>query len=126
MAPLKLETAIRALRGSLFDTAFSYPFFFSRSTLTTPQEIDGTMRLIELSQPPRTSSYLLLPELHHRPSHDTAGPQPVELFVDLVEREYLERVTNLSLGHKRQNFADVGVAAPERAVENLFARHPRE
>src|SRR5262249_7922747 len=50
----------------------------------------------------------------------------VELFVDPVEREYLERVTDLALGHEGQSFADVGVVSPERAVENLFARYPRE
>src|SRR5262245_54650978 len=68
----------------------------------------------------------LTTERHHGPSHDVAVPQQVELFVDLVERACLEGVTDLALGHKRQNFADVGVVAPERAAENLFARHPRE
>src|SRR5262249_51830886 len=107
MAPLKLETAIRALRGILFGMIFSFTFGL-------------------LFYPPRTSFYSLTGELHHRPSHDVTGPQQVELFVGLVEREYLECVTDLALGHKRQNFADVGVAAPVRAAENLFARHPRE
>src|SRR5262249_43902852 len=76
--------------------------------------------------PSPNACYSLTRELHHGPSHDVARPQQVELFVDLVEREYFERVTDLSLGHKRQNFADVGVVAPERAVENLFTRHPRK
>src|SRR5262252_7668866 len=76
--------------------------------------------------PYRSCSYFLTRELHHGPSDDVAGPQQIELFVDLVEGEYLERVTDLALGQKRQNFADVGVVAPERAVENLFARHPGE
>src|SRR5262249_1083297 len=65
-------------------------------------------------------------ELHHGPSHDVAGPQQIELFVKLDEREYLERFTDLALSHKCQNFTDVVVVAPERAVENLFARHPGE
>src|SRR5262249_55599067 len=84
------------------------------------------MVLSGLPTVPELHSYSLTTELHHGPSHDVAGPQQVELFVDLVEREYVERMTDLAMGHKRQNFADVGVVAPERAVENLFARHPRE
>src|SRR5262245_34628435 len=43
MAPLKLETAIRALRGSSFDITFSSPSYFSRSALATPKEVDGTI-----------------------------------------------------------------------------------
>src|SRR5262249_4092889 len=106
MAPLKLETAMRAFRGSLFDMISPLLSCFPRSDSTEP-----------LLPAPLARSYSsLATELHHGPSHDVAGSQQVELLVDLVERAWLERVKDLAPGHERQNFADVGVVAPERAV----------
>src|SRR5262249_42554726 len=42
------------------------------------------------------------------------------------ERDGLDRVADLAMSGKRHDFAQVGVAAPERAVESLFARNAWE
>src|SRR5262245_14285019 len=64
--------------------------------------------------------------IHHRPADDVARSQLVEVFVDLIESDGLDRVLDLPFGGERDDFAEVRVVAPERSVKGLLARHPRE
>src|SRR5262245_36478481 len=63
---------------------------------------------------------------HHRPADDVAGAQLVEVFVDLIESDGLDRVLDLPFGGECHDFAEVRVVAPERPVKGLLARHSRE
>src|SRR5215468_9464322 len=65
-------------------------------------------------------------KLHHGPADNFSRSQQVDIFVDLVEREHLEGVTDFALSSERHDLAQVVVVAPERAVKSLFARNPRE
>src|SRR5215831_12885363 len=67
-----------------------------------------------------------LSKLHHGSTDNSPSSQQLEVFVDLVEREDFEGVANLAVRSKRHDFCQVDVAAPERTVEGLFARNPRE
>src|SRR5262245_13007787 len=48
------------------------------------------------------------------------------MFVDLIEPNGLYLVADLAVSGKRHDLAQVGIAAPERAVKGLFARNPRK
>src|SRR5215469_939212 len=65
-------------------------------------------------------------KLHHGPADNFSRPQPIDVLVDLVEREHLEGVTDFALSSERHDLAQVVVVTPERAVKSLFARNPRE
>src|SRR5262245_47805056 len=65
-------------------------------------------------------------KLDHCPPDNCSRPEQVNRLVDLIERDGLDRVADLALSGKRHDLAQVGVAAPERAVEGLFARNSRE
>src|SRR5215831_11181902 len=67
-----------------------------------------------------------LSKLHHGSTDNSPSSQQLEIFIDLVEREDFEGVANLALRGKRHDFGQVDVAAPERTVEGLLARNPRE
>src|SRR6516165_2449274 len=64
--------------------------------------------------------------LDHCPADNVSRPEQVDGLVDLIERDGLDRVADLSSSSKRHDLAQVGIAAPERAVEGLFARNARE
>src|SRR5262245_30447511 len=65
-------------------------------------------------------------ELDHCPADNFSRPEQVNRLVDLIERDGLDRVADLALSGQRHDLAQVGIAAPERAVEGLFARDSRE
>src|SRR5262245_46941423 len=65
-------------------------------------------------------------KLHHGSTDNLSSSQQLEIFVDLVELEDFEGVANLALRSKRHDFGQVDVAAPERTVEGLLVRNPRE
>src|ERR1700740_422175 len=65
-------------------------------------------------------------KLDHCPPDNFTRPEQVNELVDLIERDGLDRVADLALSGKRHDLAQVGVAAPERAVESLFARNAWE
>src|SRR5262245_9311481 len=78
-------------------------------------------RLRPLFSPPVGRS-----KLDHRPPDNFSRPEQVNRLVDLIERDGLDRVADLALSGKRHDLAQVGITDPERAVEGLFLRHPRE
>src|SRR5262249_42000697 len=65
-------------------------------------------------------------ERYHCPPDDFSRPKQIDVLVDLIERDRLDRVADLPLCSKGHDLAQVGVAAPERAVKGLFTRNPRE
>ena len=65
-------------------------------------------------------------EGYHCPPDDFSRPKQIDVLVDLIERDRLDRVADLPLCSKGHDLAQVGVAAPERAVKGLFTRNPRE
>ena len=65
-------------------------------------------------------------KLDHCPPDNFTRPEQVNELVDLIERDGLDRVADLALSGKRHDFPQVGIIAPEGAVEGLFARNSRE
>src|SRR5262249_25989085 len=65
-------------------------------------------------------------KLDHCPPDNFSRPKQVNILVALIERDGLDRVADLALSSKRHDLAQVGIAAPERAVEGLFARNSWE
>ena len=64
--------------------------------------------------------------LDNCPADNCSRPEQVDGLVDLIERDGLDRVADLSSSSKRHDLAQVGIAAPELALEGLFARNARE
>ena len=81
---------------------------------------DGVREKAAAGHPGRQS------ERYHCPPDDFSRPKQIDVLVDLIERDRLDRVADLPLCSKGHDLAQVGVAAPERAVEGLFARNSRE
>src|SRR5262249_32105516 len=65
-------------------------------------------------------------ELDHCPPDNFSRPKQINVLVDLIERDRLDRVADLPVSSKRHDLAEVGVAAPDRAVKGLLSRNPRE
>src|SRR6516162_9243469 len=65
-------------------------------------------------------------KLDHCPPDNFTRPKQVNELVDLIECDGLDRVADLALSGKRHDLAQVGIIAPEGAVEGLFARNSRE
>src|SRR6516162_8690002 len=65
-------------------------------------------------------------KLDHCPPDNFTRPKQVNELVDLIERDGLDRVADLALSGKRHDLTQVGIIAPEGAVEGLFARNSRE
>src|SRR5262249_57730655 len=63
---------------------------------------------------------------HYRPADDFARSQLVEVFVDLIETDGLNRVLDLAFGGEGHDLAEVRIVAPERSVKCLRARYPRK
>src|SRR5262245_57701323 len=74
----------------------------------------------------QTGRPVWLCKLDPRPPDNVSRPDEVNGLVVLIEGDGLDRVADLVLSDKHQDLAQVGIAAPERAVEGLFARNARE
>src|SRR5215831_15956308 len=65
-------------------------------------------------------------ELHHDSPNNFSRSQPIKIFVELVEPDDRDGMTNLAFSRKCHDLAQIGVIAPERAVKDLFVGNPRE
>src|SRR5262249_10572038 len=63
---------------------------------------------------------------HHDPADNVARSQPLEIFVDLVEPDDIDGVSNLVLPRARHDLDQVEIVAAGGAMKGLFARNARE
>jgi hypothetical protein len=65
-------------------------------------------------------------ELHHGSANNVARSEQIKVLVDFIKFEELDAVTNLVLGGKRHDLAQVRIIASKRAMKGLLAGYARE